>query len=98
MSKRETKLEGYALCLVQINGVEKIVSTYIEVPATYTSDWQTDGGFSHDEGWFDYDLNEATIMFPDEYEIIYSYGNKKEGTKIIDKLIRVFETDLEEKD
>lgn len=98
MSERETKLEGYALCLVQIGHQEKIVSTYIEVPAIYTSDWQVDGGFSHDEGWFDYDLNDATLLYPDEYDIIHAYGNKKEGTKVIDKLIRVFEADLQEKE
>lgn len=98
MSKRETKLEGYALCLVEINYIEEVVSTYIEVPATYIEDVQCDGGFYHDEGWFDYDLNEANIMYPDEYELIGPCGRKREGRYKISKLIKVFEADLEETD
>lgn len=98
MSQRETMLEGYALCLVKINHIEEVVSTYIEVPAVYTSDWQVDGGFSHDEGQFDYDLNnDARIMYPDEYELIGPCGRKRDGKYKIDKLIRVFEADLEER-
>ena len=99
MSQRETMLEGHALCLVEINHVEKVVSTYIEVPATYTEDLQCDGGFYHDEGWFDYDLDaEANVMYPDEYELIGPCGRKREGRHTISKLIKVFEADLEERD
>lgn len=98
MSQRKTVLEGFALCLVEINSVEKIVSTYIEVPAIYTSDLQCDGGCYHDEGWFDYDFENAEIVFPDEYEFIHAYGNKTQGRKPISKLIKVFEADLEEKE
>ncbi len=98
MSQRETMLEGYALCLVKINHIEKVVSTYIEVPAVYISDWQVDGGFLHDEGQFDYDLNnDARIMYPNEYELIGPCGRKRDGKCQIDKLIRVFEADLEER-
>lgn len=98
MSQRETMLEGYALCLVEINRVEKVVSTYIEVPAIYTSDLQCDGGFYHDEGWFNCDLEDATLMYPDEYDLIGPCGRKREGRHTINKLIKVFEADLEERD
>ena len=98
MSQRETILEGYALCLVEINYNEIVVSTYIEVPAIYTEDIQCDGGFYHDEGWFDYDLTQSKIMYPDEYELIGPCGRKREGKYKISKLIRVFEADLEERD
>lgn len=98
MSKRETQLEGHALCLVEINGVEKVVSTYITVSAIYIPDVQCDGGCYHDEGWFDYDLDKAEIPYPDEYDFIGPCGRRREGRKPIDKLITVFEADLEERE
>lgn len=98
MSKRETQLEGHALCLVEINGVDEVVSTYIAVPAIYTPDVQCDGCCYHDEGWFDYDLDDAILLYPDEYDFIGPCGRRREGRRPIDKLIKVFEADLEERD
>ena len=98
MSKRETQLEGYALCLVSIGYADYIVSTYISVPAIYTPDIQCDGGCYHDEGWFDYDFDNAVILYPDEYDFVGPCGRLREGKGKIDKLITVFEADLEEND
>lgn len=98
MSKRETQLEGYALCLVSIGHCDYVVSTYISVPAIYTPDIQCDGGCYHDEGWFDYDLDDAILLYPDEYDFIGPCGRRREGRRPIDKLIKVFEADLEEND
>ena len=98
MDTREIQLEGKALCLVRIGYKEVIVITTIKVDGTYTPDWQCDGGFYHDEGWFDIDLSEAEIVYPDEYEIVNLDHTFTEGTREISELIKVIDSNLTCKD
>ena len=100
-STREATLTGNALCKVQLKNYWTVyVITMIKVKGTYTSDWQYDANCWHDEGTYDYDLKEAEVMYPDEYELIRLYGDKHlvEGDRPIVKLIEVLEDNLQEED
>ena len=96
MTSKQCKLRGNALCKVKINGYTRFVITMIEVDATYYSDWQEDGGMLHDEGNYDYDLDKAEIVAPDEYLLVDLSGRLVEGDSKIDKLLKVLQESLEE--
>lgn len=83
---RECMLQGTAI----ITGKEWITTNYekpiiartlIEIPATYTSDWQCDGYTWHNEGGYDYDFERFEIKYPKEYEYLDNFGNWVEGNK-----------------
>ena len=86
-----TKLEGICPCKVKLSdGTEKIVNTLIKVPAIYIPDWQQDGGFWHDEGWADYDIRDAEVVYPDEFsETINGTEIEYEGDLVIEELLEV---------
>lgn len=95
----ETELVGNAVCLASISDAfsDEIIITHITIPAKYTPDWQSDGGFSHDEGWFDYDSDDAYVTYPDEYQIVQPNGVLVEGKGEVKKLKQIFSSDLNEK-
>lgn len=94
----KTMLEGHALIRAAVKncGTSKIVSTLIAVEADYTADWQYDAYCWHDEGWFDYDIREAGVVYPDEYIEIKLDGTTVEGDSEITKILEVLEYDLNE--
>lgn len=99
MTTRECKLEGMAICKVQIDGKKhksEIVRTYISVPAEYTPDWQLDAYSWHDEGFYTYDLEDADVKYPDEYKYLTLDGEMKQGEGKITMLLEVIKEDLEE--
>lgn len=98
MGTHETIVSGKALCIVEIGrGLKpKVVITHITIPCTYTSDWQIDGGFWHDEGGYDIDYDDARITQPDEFEIVTVDGKIVEGNGEITKLIKIIESNLTE--
>ena len=70
-SSYETYMEGICLCKVKLNdGTIRKVKTLINCPCVYTPDWQEDGGFMHDEGWADWDIEDARVVYPDEFTIV----------------------------
>lgn len=100
---RECILKGYAILtakeFIMTNyEVPVIVRTLVRVPATYTSDWQYDGGFWHDEGGYDYDLDKYELVYPREYEYLDTTGEWKEGKHrlVTDRDDKVYQANLEE--
>lgn len=96
MTSKQCKLQGNALCKVKINGYTRFVITMVKVDATYYPDWQEDGGMLHDEGYYDYDLDKAEIIAPDEYLRVDLSGRLIEGNSKIDKLLEILQENLEE--
>lgn len=99
MSKtRDARLEGYAICRAKIKGwIDfKIISTIITVNGTYTPDWQEDAHYWHDEGWYEYDLDEAEPVDVKDYAIIRDNGEVVSGDSEIIKIIEVLSNYLSE--
>lgn len=92
----ETKMEGFAICLVNHKTRGKIiVRTFIEVEAIYHEDWDFDLNHGwYDLGYFDYDIKEAKIVDDEDYEIVTTFGFKECNGKI--ELLEVLDYDLDE--
>ena len=92
----ECFLKGQAFCKVKVGNEEKYVLTHITVPCTYTSDWQCDAHCWHDEGTCDYDMADAYVTYPDEYQEIDFYCEKfVDGNGEITELLEVIKDNLE---
>lgn len=68
----ECKLRGKAYLLADLvignwTVDTALVYTTIEYDAEYHPDIQVDGGFMHDEGQYDYDEEDYTIVDPEEF-------------------------------
>jgi hypothetical protein len=98
MTERETKMSGYALCVAETteSGDKKVVSVWVECPAIYTPDWQEDGGFMHDEGWFDFDVSDATPVDDDIYRVALLGGDFVDGKGKIKKIVQILDYNLNE--
>lgn len=98
MGTYKTTVSGKALCLVEIGKSRRprVVITHVTIPCTYTSDWQIDGGFYHDEGLYDIDYDNARITYPDEFEIVTIDGEVVEGNGRIAKLIKIIDSRTKE--
>jgi hypothetical protein len=81
-----TDLYGMALCKVRIGFTDAVVRTHITVPATV----------DYNEPCIDYDLKNAYITYPDEYEKFTLDGKIIVGDTTITSLEDVIICDLEE--
>lgn len=96
---RDYKLEGMALCKAEIDNNKyetEIVLTYISVSVKYTPDWQFDAYNWHNEGWYDYDIENVKAEYPDEYKYLTLDGELKEGKGKITKILEVLKENLHE--
>ena len=64
-------LRGYVLAQVEIDFMlDTYVVVEVEVEGTYTTDWQQDGGYWHDEGFYEYDNKDIKIIDNKNYYCI----------------------------
>ena len=81
--RRITTMEADCICKVRLSNKRIYeVETRISVPCIYNYDWQWDGGFWHDEGWTDCDMDDAVVMNPKQFTFIHP----EQEPKNLDKL------------
>lgn len=93
---KETKVTMKGMATVEVeleNNNRLIVTTLCQAPAIRIDDWQSDGGFWHNEGGYDIDLINIKPVYPDEYTY---QGTNKFYNSPIKKIIRVIDDELEE--
>jgi hypothetical protein len=95
---RDCRLKGYALAVAKTTKGwgHKVISVEIQCPATYTPDWQEDGGFMHDEGQYEYEINEAEPIDNTIYKVALLGGDFVQGEGKIEKIIQFLDWDIEE--
>lgn len=95
----ECRLIGNALIVARTEDKHIVTCiTEIVLPAERINDWQCDGGIYHNEGGYDYDLNLAYPLYPDEYTVLDIAKQKiYDGDSKLKQILLVYTTDyLEE--
>ena len=101
----DIKLCGHVLALAIIgtkdNSIfdqEEIITFYGTLNGEYHPDWQSDANSWHDEGQADYDIQDFEPIADDEFEVINYKGDKlpNKYNRIIKKIIRIFDENLEQ--
>ena len=95
MAYKQVNLEGIVTIEAIIRDGRQIfdrqVRTLISMPAIRIDDWQYDGNVWHNEGGYDYDVNNFQVKFPDEFDIYTSKGWVESLFGIIDKGIKIID-------
>lgn len=94
----DIKLTGYVLCLAKTSNSwgKQVISVEVQCPATYTSDWQKDAECWHDEGFIDFNINDAEPIDDTIYKVALLDGDFVEGEGKIEKIIQFLDWDLNE--
>lgn len=96
---RECYMGGYAVCMAYLNDNnynKQLICTHITVPAVYKSDWQCDAHCWHDEGTYEFDLDNAEPTDSEEYRLIREDGGLMIGKGRVTKIIEVLKENVQE--
>lgn len=90
----KVKLKTQALCKAKIGFNTKIIKTMIKMDGEFYSELERFGIYMMDNSFYDYNIDTAEPLYPDEYEIISATETyEPKEPENIDKILEVFDID-----
>ena len=99
MQSKDFKMSGSCLLQVKLGlfNSDEVVITECECNAKYLYEWQEDGGFWHEVGYYDYDFDSIKPISTNSFYLVKPNGQvlKNTNPKInILKVLQVLKTDF----